>query len=73
MNTLIAKSNRSILNQKPVVVFPVAVWDKMREKIDEMQEDLEMYTSVNYKKSIAQARKSKKLYSSSEARKILGL
>ncbi|MEK9181821.1 MAG: hypothetical protein AAB786_02255 [Patescibacteria group bacterium] len=40
---------------------------------EDMQEDLEMYNSVNYKKSIARARKSKKFYTSSELYKKLGL
>ena len=43
---------------------------------EDMQEDLEMYNSVNYKKSIARARKffsEKKFYTSSELYKKLGL
>ena len=40
---------------------------------EDMQEDFEMYNSINYKKSIARARKSKKFYTSSQLYKKLGL
>lgn len=73
MNTLIQKANKSLLNQEPVVVFPIEVWNKIQHKIEEMQEDLEMYNSKSYKKDIACSRKSKKLYSNKEAREALGL
>jgi hypothetical protein len=73
MDTLMIKGRAFDLNQKPVVVFPVAIWEKMQDRIKEMQEDLEMYNSINYRKSITRSRKSKKLYSSQEARKILSL
>ena len=39
----------------------------------DMREDFEMYNSINYKKSIARARKSKKFYTSRELYKKLGL
>ena len=40
---------------------------------EDMQEDFEMYNSLNYKKSIARARKSKKFYAGSQLYKKLGL
>ena len=73
MDALMKKVNISIFNRKPMVIMPASVWDKMREEIEEMQENLEMYMSKNYKKSIARARGSKKLYSGKEAYKKLGL
>ena len=72
MNTLVRKLNTSIL-KKSVAVVPIDVWEKMQTTLAEMREDLEMYGSVAYKKSIAKARKSTKSYSPSEARKKLGL
>lgn len=73
MDALIKKVNTGVFDSKPVVVMPLTVWDKMRERIDEMQEDLEMYMSDNYKKNIAKSRASKKFYTSDQARKELGL
>jgi hypothetical protein len=73
MDALIKKVNTGIFNSKPVVVMPVSVWDKMREGIEEMQEDLEMYMSDKFKKNIAISRASKKVYTSTQARKKLGL
>jgi len=73
MDALIKKVNTSVFNSKPVVVMPVSVWDKMRERIEEMQEDLEMYMSDNFKKNITRSRNSKKIYTSNQARKKLGL
>ena len=67
------KINIGTLNQKPVVVLPTSVWEAMRARFEEMQEDLEMYASLAYRKSIARARNSKKFYTSLEARKKLGL
>lgn len=76
MDALMKKVNISMFNRKPVVVMPARVWDKMREGIEEMQENLEMYMSESYKKSIARARKDikhGKAYSSSQARRKLNL
>ena len=67
------KINIGTLNREPVIVMPANIWEKMRAKFEEMQEDLEMYASVAYKKSIARARVSKKFYNGFEARKKLGL
>lgn len=53
--------------------MPTNIWEKMRAKFEEMEEDLEMYYSANYKQSIFRARNSKKFYTGKEARKKLGL
>jgi len=73
MNTLIKQINIGTLNKKPVVIMPTNIWEKMRAKFEEMEEDLEMYYSANYKQSIFRARNSKKFYTGKEARKKLGL
>lgn len=61
------------LGRSPVVVLPANVWDKMCARFEDMQEDLEMYASTNYRKSIARARSSKKSYTSQQVYKKLGL
>lgn len=73
MNTLMQKAQILKLGKNPVVVLPVSTWETIREKIEDMQEDLEMYVSKNYKKSIARARGSKRFYSSEDVYKKLGL
>ncbi len=73
MNTLMKKAQIFKLGKSPVVVLPVRTWDKMRMKFEEMKEYLEMYNSASYRKSIARARKSKKLYTPEEVYKKLGL
>lgn len=73
MDTLLKKINIGTLNRKPVVIIPTNTWDKMRARFKDMQEDLEMYSSINYRKSIARARASKKIYSQEEVFKKLGL
>ena len=50
MNTLTQKAQTLKLGKNSVVVLPVSVWDTLRGKMEEMQEDIEMYTSKNYKK-----------------------
>ena len=73
METTLKKVNMGVFNNKPMVVIPVRMWDKMQSEVMEMKENLAMYASENYKKGIARARASKKSYSSSQARKKLGL
>ena len=50
----------------PVVVLPLSDYERMRE-------DLEMAQSKNLSGKIAKARKEKKLYSSVQVKKMLGL
>lgn len=57
------------LDERPIVVLSV-------EDYERMCEDLEMYRSLNYKKSVKKAReevKNKKVYSLSEVKKKLKL
>ena len=61
------------LGKSPVVVLPTEVWEKIQNKFEQMQEDLEMYNSFNYRKAIARARKSKKFYTPQQVHKKLGL
>ena len=61
------------IGKDPVVVLPVSFWKSVCDDLDELQEYYEMSTSANYKKAIAAARKSKKLISSEEVYKKLGL
>ena len=73
MNTLMKQAQIFKIGKNPVVVLPVSTWESIREKTEEMQEDLAMYTSKNYKKSIARARSSKKEISSRNLYKKLDL
>jgi len=58
---------RIIRNQEPLgVLIPNNVWDSLLE-------DLEASLSLRYRKDIAEARKEKKLISSEEAKKLLGV
>ena len=57
------------IGKKPVVVLPLEKW----REIEDYLEDLEMAQSQIFKKKIAKARKEKKLYSSSELRKMLAI
>ena len=73
MNTLMKQAQIFKLGKNPVVVLPISAWESIRERTEEMQEDLAMYISKNYKKSIARARASKKEISSRNLYKKLGL
>ncbi len=57
------------IGKAPVVLLPLTQW----KKIEDMLEDYEMMRSENFRRSIAKARKEKKLYSPAQVRKILGL
>jgi hypothetical protein len=46
---------------------------KKTRKEKEIEEDKEMYNSKNYKKNIAISRASKKIYTNTQVRKMLGL
>lgn len=53
----------------PMVVLPLYVWEEIEDKL----ENLEILKSKNLKKKISAARSEKKLYSSGQVKKILGL
>jgi len=55
------------IGKRPVVVLPLDVWENIAEHIEE----LEMSNSESFRKKIKTARKEKKLYSSSEAKRLL--
>lgn len=55
------------IGKRPVVVLPLDVWEHIAEHIEE----LEMSNSESFRNKIKTARKEKKLYSSSEARRLL--
>jgi hypothetical protein len=57
------------IGKNPVVIIPLDQWPFVERAL----EDYEMYNSKSFKKQIAKSRASKKWYSSSEARKMLGL
>ena len=58
---------RIMRNQKPLgVLIPNNVWESLLE-------DFEASLSQRYRKDIAESRKSKKLYSSEEAKKLLSI
>lgn len=58
---------RIIRNQQPLgVLIPNNIWDSLLE-------DFEASLSLRYRKDIAESRKAKKLISSDEAKKILGI
>lgn len=52
-----------------MVMVPLPVWRELEDLI----EDWEMMRSKTLQKRVAAARKAKKLYSSTEVKKILGL
>lgn len=57
---------RIIRNQEPLgVLIPNNVWDSLLE-------DFEASLSQRYRKDIAESRKSKKLYSSKQVKKMIG-
>lgn len=73
MKTLSKKLQRVKIGKDPVVVLPLSFWKSICDNMEELEEYYEMSTSENYKKAIADARKSKKYISAEEAYKKLGL
>jgi hypothetical protein len=59
----------TMLGKNPVVIIPLEQWPYIEQAI----EDYEMYNSKSLKKQITKSRASKKWYTSSKARKMLGL
>ena len=66
---LLQKKSVTKIGKIPVVVIPLHIWNEMEEIV----EDWEMMTSKTLQKRIAASSKSKKLYSSTAVKKILGL
>lgn len=57
------------IGKKPVVVLPLEIWKEIEARL----EDSEMSQSLSFKKKIAKARSEKKVYSSSEVKRLLRL
>lgn len=70
MNTVIPseKIKCQKIGKIPVVVLPLKMWQEIENKIEE----LEMMHSRSLRKKIVKARSEEKLYSSSQAKKMLG-
>ncbi|HBB44395.1 MAG: hypothetical protein UW27_C0002G0104 [Parcubacteria group bacterium GW2011_GWA1_44_13] len=73
MNTLMKKAQIFKLGKSPVVVLPVSAWENIRERFSQLEEYYQMSTSKKYKQDIARARASKKIVSSKDLYKKLGL
>ena len=73
MNTLMKKAQIFKLGKSPVVVLPVSAWETIRERVGMLEEFYQMSTSKKYKQDIARARASKKVVSSKDLYKKLGL
>ena len=67
MSINISEIKTQKIGKRPVVVLPLDVWENIAEHIEE----LEMSNSESFRKKIKTARKEKKLYSSSEAKRLL--
>lgn len=73
MKTLMKKVQIFKIGKSPVVVLPVSAWETIRERVNLLEEYYQMSTSKKYKKDIARARASKKIISSENLYKKLGL
>jgi hypothetical protein len=72
MNALLKQATISKIGRKRVVTLPVAAWEKIKEKIEDIEEEQLMSKSKNYIASIAKARASKGI-DSKEVYRSLGL
>ena len=72
MNALLQKAVISKVGSRKMVTLPVSTWKKIKEKIEDPEEDYLMATSEIYKKSIAKARAGKGI-DSKEVYRSLGL
>ncbi|MBI4098458.1 MAG: hypothetical protein HY437_00300 [Candidatus Magasanikbacteria bacterium] len=66
---LLKKKSIQKVGGTPMVMVPLPVWYELEELI----EDWEMAHSETLQKRIAASKKSKRLYSAAEVKKILGL
>lgn len=73
MKTLTNKVQIFKLGKNPVVVLPVSAWETLRDRVNVLEEYYQMSTSKKYKQDIARARVSKKIISSENLYKKLGL
>ena len=66
---LLEKIKSQKIGKAPVVVLPLRVWAEILDQLEE----LEMMQSKSLRGKITRARSEKKLYSPSQAKKILGI
>lgn len=66
---LLEKIKYQKIDKAPMVILPMKIWERILEHL----EIIEMEKSKTFRKKIAGARAEKKLYSSKEIKKILGI
>lgn len=66
---LLEHGKQQKIGKKPMVVLPLKIWKEIENRL----EDLQAKESKNFLKKIAKARLETKLYSSSQAKTLLGL
>ena len=66
---LLEQGKQQKIGKKPVVVLPLKIWKEIEDRL----EDSQAKESKNFLKRIAKARLETKLYSSTQAKKSLGL
>lgn len=66
---LLEQGKRQKIGKKPMVVLPLKIWEEIEDRL----EDLEAKESKQFVKKILKARSEKKLYSSAQVKRHLGL
>lgn len=66
---LLEQGKQQKIGKKPVVVLPLKIWKEIEDRLEDMQ----ARESKNFVKKITRARLEKKLYSSTRAKKLLGI
>lgn len=69
ISTILKNTQVKKIGRTPVVILSLDAWKKIEDKL----EDLEMLQSKTLRKKITKARKEKKIYSSSQVKKLLGI
>ncbi len=69
LSELLTSNKTQKIGNKPVVVLPLKIWREIEAKL----EDLEMAESGTFREKISKVRGEKKLYSSVDVKKSLGL
>lgn len=69
MNTILTQIQHQKIGKEPVVIIPLKQWEDLEDRL----EDFEMQSSSSFQKKIVKARTEKKLYTSEEAKKMLGI
>lgn len=66
---LLEQGKQQKIGKKPMVVLPLKIWKEIEDRLEDMQAK----ESKDFVKKIARARLEKKLYSSTQAKKLLGI